>query len=82
MIGTHASTQRVPSGSLRSTLQLATADIHEAMHCHPGFTRLMSGGMTLPEYSALLSTLYGFYFPLEQTLRKDFVSSLACTRFS
>jgi heme oxygenase (biliverdin-IX-beta and delta-forming) len=58
-----------PTGPVRARLRHATADIHENLHQHPAFTRLMAGILTMPEYSALLGRLYGFHWPLEISLR-------------
>jgi heme oxygenase len=56
------------SHTARAQLRQATADIHETLHQHPGFGRLMSGSLTLAEYFKLLARLYGFYNPLEYAL--------------
>jgi heme oxygenase len=50
-------------------LRQVTANIHESLHHHPDFARLMRGILSLTEYLALLARLYGFYFPLENLLR-------------
>ena len=55
---------------VRQRLRHATAAIHQAMHEHPGFVRLLEGRMTLLEYRTLLSRLYGFHWPLERGLRE------------
>jgi heme oxygenase len=56
-------------GTVRTRLQFAKADIHENLHRHPRFVRLVAGVLTMPEYSALLGRLYGFHWPLEIRLR-------------
>ena len=57
------------SGMVRARLQCATGDIHESLHRHPKFVRLMGGVLTKPEYSELLARLYGFHHPLGMRLR-------------
>jgi heme oxygenase (biliverdin-IX-beta and delta-forming) len=55
--------------SARWQLRQATADIHDAVHRHPGFVSLMRGSLTTIQYSALLARLYGFHCAFEHMLR-------------
>lgn len=67
MPGATAPAGRNPT--VRQQLRHATADIHEALHRHPGFIRLLEERMTLMDYRALLARLHGFHWPLERDLR-------------
>ena len=57
------------STSVRWQLRQATADIHNALHRHPGFVSLMDGSLTTNRYRALLARLYGFHSAFERLLR-------------
>jgi heme oxygenase len=56
-------------GAARARLRSATADTHERLHRHPGFSGLLRGSLTMSQYSQLLARLYGFHRPLERALR-------------
>jgi len=58
-----------PPGPAQAALRLATGDIHEALHRHPGFSRLLRNDLSLPDYIALLGRLWGFHAPLARLLR-------------
>jgi heme oxygenase (biliverdin-IX-beta and delta-forming) len=57
-------------GVARTELRRATADVHGALHRHPGFDKLLRGTLEMPEYIALLARLHGFHFPIECALRE------------
>lgn len=52
----------------RDALRHATQDIHERLHGHIVFRRLLRQSITHDEYRALLARLYGFHRPLEIAL--------------
>ena len=52
----------------RDALRRATQDIHERLHGHIVFRRLLDRSITRDEYRALLARLYGFHRPLETAL--------------
>jgi len=52
----------------RDALRRATQDIHERLHGHIVFRRLLDRSITRAEYRALLARLYGFHRPLETAL--------------
>jgi len=54
-----------PTPALRDWLRLATAEVHERLHHHPGFAAVQAGTIGLTAYASLLSRLYGFYHPFE-----------------
>lgn len=56
--------------ALLSRLRTATRPQHDALEAHPRLARLLDPDLTLPEYQSLLETLYGFYAPLEERLRR------------
>jgi heme oxygenase (biliverdin-IX-beta and delta-forming) len=64
---TEAGARRNPV--VRQRLRLATAAIHQSLHEHPAFVRLLEGRMRLAEYRALIARLYGFHWPLDRGLR-------------
>ncbi len=49
----------------RDLLRAATQAPHERLHLHAGFSAVKDGTVTLAEYRALLTCLYGFYEPFE-----------------
>ena len=49
-------------GPMRERLRLATRDIHESLHRHPGFADLMAGTLSMSGYIALLERLVRFPF--------------------
>lgn len=55
--------------ALRDALRLATAEVHERLHHHPGFAAVQAGTIDRAAYTALLGRLYGFYRPFEATAR-------------
>jgi heme oxygenase len=60
---------RSDAGVARARLRSETADTHERLHRHPGFSGLLRGSLTKAQYSSLLARLYGFHCPLERSLR-------------
>jgi len=52
----------------REALRTATESPHARLHLHAGFSKVMDGTITLPEYQALLRRLYGFYLPFERAV--------------
>jgi heme oxygenase len=64
-----ANTRARRSPTVRQQLRHATAAIHQSLHDHPGFVRLVEGRMTLSDYRDLLARLHGFHWPLERGLR-------------
>jgi heme oxygenase len=54
--------------SCRETLRSATQGPHERLHLHAGFSAVKDGIITLPDYRALLTCLYGFYLPFERAV--------------
>jgi heme oxygenase len=55
----------------RDLLRAATQAPHERLHLHPGFSAVKDGTVTLPEYRALLISLYGFYQPFETAISPE-----------
>jgi heme oxygenase len=55
--------------TVRQQLRDATTTIHQALHDHPGFVRLLDGRLSREDYRTLLARLYGFHWPLEYGLR-------------
>ena len=58
-----------PSQALRDVLRLATSQVHERLHHHPGFAAVQAGTIDHSGYVALLSRVYGFYGPFEAAAR-------------
>jgi heme oxygenase len=54
--------------AFREVLRTATQGPHERLHLHGGFSIVKDGTVTLPEYRALLTRLYGFYVPFERAV--------------
>jgi heme oxygenase (biliverdin-IX-beta and delta-forming) len=54
--------------SARDVLRCATQDIHERLHGHIVFRRLLDRSITRDGYRTLLTRLYGFHRPLEVAL--------------
>lgn len=57
-----------PRLSVRQRLRANTAEIHEALHHHPGFVSLLEMRITPLEYRGLLARLYGFHETFERFL--------------
>lgn len=55
----------------RIALRSATQDSHERLHRHAGFSAVKDGTISLPDYRALLTCLYGFYLPFERAVGVD-----------
>jgi heme oxygenase (biliverdin-IX-beta and delta-forming) len=66
----------------REALRETTYDVHERLHGHWAFRGLLAQTITLDEYRALLSRLYGFHQPLEVALcaREDLAPDLEIHR--
>lgn len=62
------SARHTATPTARDALRRATQDIHERLHSHIVFRRLLSRSITRDEYRALLARLYGFHRPLETAL--------------
>jgi heme oxygenase len=60
---------RAAAETARDRLRRATAETHSRLHALRAFSRLISGSLTLSEYSWLLARLYGVHAPLEARLR-------------
>lgn len=56
-------------GPARSELRHATSEVHECLHRVSAFANLMQGKLTMLEYYRLLGRFFGFYHPLERSLR-------------
>lgn len=52
----------------RAALRRSTREIHERLHHHQFFHKLLSGTVDLIEYRQALARLFGFHDPLEETL--------------
>jgi heme oxygenase len=52
-------------------LQIATHDVHERLHAHPGFAAVLNGTIDRDDYARLLCRLYGFYQPFEIAAQVD-----------
>lgn len=65
VVGRRLSTQP----KLRDALRLATEDVHERLHAHPGLASVQAGAIDIKAYTALLSRFYGFHRPFEITAR-------------
>ena len=52
--------------SCHEILRSATQGPHERLHRHNGFSAVKDGTITLADYRALLTCLYGFYLPFER----------------
>jgi heme oxygenase len=59
-----------PAGKsdIRQRLREATAQTHERLHHHPGFSAAASGAISLPDYRRLLERLLGFHRAFEPML--------------
>ncbi len=55
----------------RIALRSATQESHERLHRHAGFSAVKDGTISLPDYRALLTCLYGFYLPFERAVGVD-----------
>ena len=53
--------------TLHQSLREATRATHERLHLHPGFLAVQNGTIAPHAYRALLSRLYGFHLPFEQS---------------
>lgn len=51
--------------SLRTRLRLATDDVHQRLHQHPGFAAVKDGTISRADYTRLLVRLSGFYRAFE-----------------
>lgn len=60
-----------PVPALRDVLRLATAEVHERLHRHPGFAAVQAGTIDHAAYAALLIRIYGFYRPFEAAAQVD-----------
>jgi heme oxygenase len=54
---------------LRTRLRLATSDVHERLHRHPGLGAVANGSITRGDYGRLLLRLWGFHHSFESVLR-------------
>ena len=52
----------------RSALREVTRDVHERLHGHPAFQRVLDATVDASGYGTLLTRLYGFHKPLEEAL--------------
>lgn len=61
--------------SCHEVLRSATQGPHQRLHRHNGFSAVKDGKITLSDYRALLTCLYGFYLPFERAAGLDPIRS-------